>query len=102
MRRGGQGWWWGGVRWGWGCQQQQQQQGASSIRDPPRPEGFSAVLKHMRRKNKWWAAAGCGYKKNGWIGRSAGMMAAPKREVNAMIPGGDREGITGDLRTYSL
>jgi len=55
----------------------------------------------MRKEDKWWAAASCGYRQCGKSGLSAGMLMMTKRNRDVILPNIDDEGITGDPRMIS-
>ena len=56
------------------------------------------TLRSMRKEEKWWAAASCGYRQCGKPGLSAGMLMMTKRNRDVILPHIDDEGITGDPR----
>ena len=56
------------------------------------------MLKQMRQGGKWNATSACGAKKIGRKGLSGGIAMVTRRDLKAMLPDCDHEGITGNSR----
>lgn len=64
-------------------------------------KGTLAMLKQMRQGKKWSTVAACRSKKLDRKGLSAGIAISTRKDVKAMLPDCDHEGITGNSRFIS-